>query len=163
MTMAGWVIATLFYKASFWRWYDGLFTCVAGVDKDGSTRIWGKPNAQTLGWIEIYDTEDSRNMADLRVHETVHVVQAFTGSLVGLVAVPVLLGAFGGPLWIGLVIGGFVGGLGFAGLYGILFIYLLLRDRMGWYQAYRMNPFEVQAYDLQDKYLAGENPKAWGI
>jgi hypothetical protein len=166
MTMAGWVISVLFYKASSWRWQDGILSCIGGTLPDGTTRIWGRPNAQTLGWIVIYDSEEHRQEVNLRVHEAVHVGQAFVGSLVGLAAVPWLFLVMGWSPVLGLVLGGFIGGLGFAGLYGILFLYLLLKYRTGWYNAYRANPFEVQAYDLQDKYLAdveaGRNPKPWG-
>lgn len=167
MSMVGWVLATWIYKASGWTWRDGVLTCVAGTAQDGSTRIWGKPNAQTLGWVEIFDTEASRQEANLRVHETVHVVQAFAGALLGVVLVPLLFVAAGWSPLLGLVLGGFVGGLGFSLLYGILFLYLLARMRTHWYYAYRANPFEVQAYNLQDKYLAdvaaGKDPKPWGV
>ncbi len=163
MTIAGFVIAWFFYGARQWAWHDGILTCVAGVSQDGTTRIWGKPNAQTLGWIQIYDTSENRLMTDLRVHESVHVVQAFAGSFVGLSLVPVGFALLGwSPFW-GVILGGFVGGLGFAALYGILFIYLLIKQGTGWYWAYRANPFEVQAYDLQDKYIENPDKNTWGV
>ena len=163
MTLAGFVIATVFYKARDWVWHDGVLTCVAGVGPDGSTRIWGKPNAQTLGWIVIYDTHENRLLTDLRVHEHVHVGQAFVGGLFGLVLTPLIFLAFGWSPLLGLVLGGFVGGLGFAALYGILFLYLLKKQGAGWYEAYKANPFEVQAYALQDRFLENTNAKPWGV
>lgn len=164
MTIAGFVIATVFYKAHSWQWRDGILVCVGGTDENGDTLIWGRPNAQTLGWLQIYDTAASIELSDLRVHENVHVIQAFVGGLVGMFFVPLLFAAIGwGPLT-GLILGGFVGGLGFNALYGILFLYLrtvTYRDD-NWYWAYRYNPFEVQAYDLQDKYIDNPNTKPWG-
>lgn len=163
MTIAGMVISILFYKARSWLWYDGVLTCVAGTHPDGTTRIWGKPNAQTLGWIQIYDTEEMRAEPNLRVHENVHVVQAFAGSLLGLAFAPLGCLLFGwNPLW-GLALGGLVGGLGFAALYAILFFYFMFRDKSGWYEAYMANPFEIQAYNMQDTYLADTSKRPWGV
>lgn len=165
MTLAGLVISRLAYKATSYKWYDGVLTCIGGLAEDGTTRIWGKPNAQTLGWLEIYDSEFMRGQANLRIHENVHVVQGFIGALVGLAMLPVLFAVLGwSPAW-GLALGGFVGGLGFAALYGILFIYFLVKPNKqgsGWYDAYMANPFEIQAYKLQDDYLANPNTKPWG-
>ena len=163
MTLIGFVLAVVFYRAIDWVWYKGVLTCVADVNQDGSTRIWGKPNAQTLGWIQIYDTNENRLMPDLRVHETVHVVQAFAGSLLGIVFTPLLFILIGWSPLIGFLLGGFAGGLGFSILYAILFGYLLIKRNSGWYDAYRNNPFEVQAYDLQDKYIENQNTKPWGV
>lgn len=164
MTMAGLAISVIWYKARSWTWYQGVLTCVAGTAPDGTTLIWGKPNAQTLGWIQIYDSEFMRQCADLRVHENVHVVQAFAGSLVGVVLTPLLFMVAGWSPLLGLVLGGFIGGVGFAAAYGILFLYLYLKlGKRDWYAAYRANPFEEQAYTLQDKYLANPDTKPWGV
>lgn len=162
-TLAGIAIAKWFYKATSFRWYDGALTCVAGTFPDGTTRIWGKPNAQTLGWLVICDTAASRDEADLRVHEWTHVAQVFAGSLIGLALVPLLFTALGWSPLLGLALGGFVGAVGFAVAYGILFVYLWVKlQRADWYWAYRANPFEVQAYRVQDKYLADTTKKPWG-
>lgn len=158
MTLVGLFIAKIFYKASSWKWYDGFLTCIAAPDS-----IWGRPNAQTLGWVVICDTEDSRNEVDLRVHEAVHIVQGFWGSLLGLVITPLICLAFGWPWLAGVILGGFMGGLGFSILYAILFVYLFVKQGTGWYWAYRNNPFEVQAYDTQDKYIADPSSKPWGV
>lgn len=162
LTMVGVLIAHVFYKATSWRWRDGVLTCIGGLRPDGSTRIWGGPDAQTLGWLEMFASESLRNEDDLRVHETVHIVQAFVGALAGLAFVPVLFVAVGWSPLLGLVLGGFVGGLGFSALYGVLFLYLMVTRRQGWIDAYRQNPFEIQAYTLQDKYLANPTPYTWG-
>jgi hypothetical protein len=163
MTLAGFLISWFAYGARNWLWHDGILTCVAGVSQDGSTRIWGKPNAQTLGWIVIFDTEENRHVVDLRVHEACHVVQSFAGSLLGFGLTPLLFLALGWSPLLGLLLGGFIGGLGFAALYGILFLYLLIKQGTGWYTAYRANPFEVQAYDLQDKWIEKPDKDTWGV
>lgn len=163
MTFAGFIIAWFFYKARGWQWHDGVLGCVAGRAEDGSTLIWGKPNAQTLGWIVIYDTEGNRSSTNLRVHEYVHVTQAFAGSLFGCIFTPILFACLGWPFYWGLILGGYVGGLGFAALYGILFVYLLIKQGTGWYNAYMANPFEVQAYSLQDQYMANPDSRPWGV
>jgi hypothetical protein len=167
MSLAAFVIGHVFYKARSWAWHDGVLSAIGGQAEDGSTLIWGKPNAQTLGWIVFYDSEDMRQEANLRVHEYVHVGQAFTGALLGLALCPLLVMVLGWSPLVGLLLGGFVGGLGFAMGYGLLFLYLLLKQGTGWYDAYRANPFEVQAYDLQDKFLAdqsaGSDPRPWGV
>lgn len=163
MSMAGFVIAHVFYRAGSWKWYKGAFTCVAGTDANGETLIWGRPNAQTLGWIVIFDNGDHRNEPDLRVHEYTHIAQAFMGGVLGTLLMPLLFAVLGAnPLW-GLALGGVIGGLGFALLYGILFLYLLVTLKTEWYWAYRRNPFEVQAYNVQDAYLNNPDPNTWGV
>lgn len=162
MAMAGFIISLLFYRAHSWKWMDGILTCVGGKNEDGTTRIWGQPNAQTLGWVVIYDTEESRLETNLRVHEAVHVVQGFIGGIVGVTLTPVLFAAVGWPAWLGLALGGFIGGLGFAALYAILFVYLFLKQGTGWYWAYRANPFEIQAYTIQDKFIENPDKETWG-
>jgi hypothetical protein len=163
MSVAGFAIAWWAYKARSWVWFDGVLTCVAGVHPNGVTRIWGRPQAQTLGWVQIYDTEDSRQLPDLRVHENVHVGQSFAGGLLGILLLPLLFMVVGWSWLTGLVLGGFAGAIGFNAIYGILFVYLLIkRPKLGWYWAYRDNPFEIQAYDLQDKYIANPNTRPWG-
>ncbi len=163
MSLAGLVIGRLCYGATSWQWHDGVLGAVAGTHGDGTTRIWGKPNAQTLGWVVFYDSEEMRQIVNLRVHEYVHVGQAFVGSVFGLLLCPLLVMVLGWSPLVGLALGGFAGGLGFAILYGILFLYLLLKHRTGWYEAYRANPFEVQAYDLQDKFLEDPSKTPWGV
>lgn len=168
MTMVGFALAAWVYKARSWAWHDGVLTCVARTHADGSTLIWGSPDAQTLGWLVICASEEARAETDLRVHEYVHVVQAFVSSIVGVTLCPILVALVGWHPAIGLALGGFVGGLGFAILYGLLFFYLFVKNGGGdWVKAYYAIPFEVQAYAAQDKYLAdvaaGKDPKPWGV
>lgn len=165
MTLVAFVIGLAFYRASSWMWHDGVLTAVAGTLPDGRTRIWGRPNAQTLGWIQFYDSEASRMGPDLRVHENVHVVQAFVGGIVGVVLFPLLCMAIGWSPITGLLLGGVLGSLLlFSGLYGVLFCYLYVKLGGGdWYWAYRANPFEAQAYALQDRYIADQTSRPWGV
>lgn len=164
MTIVGFALASLVYRASSWQWRDGVLTCVAGTSANGVTLIWGRPNAQTLGWIQVYDSPVNREFPDLRVHENVHVAQAFASALIGVALVPLLFMAIGWSPLLGAVLGGFVGGLMFAILYGLLFVYLWVKGGGGdWYDAYRDNPFEVQAYNLQDRYIANPSSRPWGV
>lgn len=172
VTVIGFVIATVFYRARDWQWCDGVLTCVAGRLENGVTRIWGRPNAQTLGWLQIYDTAEYRNYPDLRVHENVHVVQVFAGGLVGAVlgALVGVLASWSVLLWSG--IGGLTGALMFSLVYGAFFLFFWAKQGFGdWYFAYRANPFEVQAYARQDKFIANagnasvsdaEKTRPWG-
>lgn len=168
MTLIGIVIGLVFYKARRWYFHDGVLGAVAGTARDGSTLIWGKPWAQTLGWVVFYDSEPARDLVELRVHEYTHVTQAFLGSLFGAVVCPLLALLLGGSPWAATVWGGLLGGLGFAILYGVLFLYLFIRQGGGdWYTAYRANPFEIQAYGVQDRYVCdvekGMSPRPWGV
>lgn len=163
MTLAGFAISTLVYRAHSWSWYDGVLTCIGGRHDNGVTRIWGRPGAQTLGWIVIYASEDLRNEADLRVHEYAHVVQAFAGGIIGATLVPILFAAAGWSPALGLALGGFVGGLGFALVYGLFFLYLWGRFGGDWFAAYWAIPFEVQARAAQDAYLANPTSRPWGV
>jgi len=115
-TLIGVLLCVLVYRATDWRWSRGCIECIGG------DRIFGKPGAQTWGAIVIYKDEYQRSRVDLRVHERVHVVQAFIG----------------GPL--------------FMIAYGLTFLWFYLNDpKMGWKVAYYQIPFEVQAYRIGDK------------
>ena len=162
MTLIGLLLAVVFYRSSSWMWRDGVLTCVADTLPNGLTKIWGRPGAQTHGWLQIYASELDRNMDDLRVHETVHIVQAFASSLLGLVVSLLVFVILGDPL-LGLVVGGFIGGLGFVLVYGACFLFFFVRFKLGnWKMSYFHNPFEVQAYAKQDAYLDGEIKQPWG-
>lgn len=132
------LIAAPFYGAHSWRWSDGCLEAIA-------PRIWGRPAAQTLGWIIFYADEGYRARVDFRVHERVHVVQAF---LVQLVAV-VTIGAWAlfaqWPWWADAPYLAFAS-LPFTFGYALLHFALFFTHGRDWYAAYRNNPFEVQAY-----------------
>lgn len=164
MSVAGLVLSVFKYKATSWLWHDGALTCIAGKHEDGTTLIYGQPMAQTLGWVVICDEESSRQLTDLRVHEYAHIVQAFYCSIIGLALTLPLFIVMKWSLFWGVVFGGLGGGLGFAALYAILFWYFLcLKGKANWYEAYRANPFEIQAYAVQDKYLANPDSRPWGV
>lgn len=85
-TIIGLLLATLVYRSHSWRWSDGCIECVAGTGKDGTTRIFGRPWAQTHGCLIVYDTVPHTNTAWLRAHERTHVVQGFVGGPLFVVA-----------------------------------------------------------------------------
>lgn len=80
LTIIG-LLLSLFYRAHSWRWSDGCLEAIGGTRPDGSSRIFGEPNAQTWGWLIFYDSEVMRDYDPIRVHERVHVVQAFIGGV----------------------------------------------------------------------------------
>lgn len=126
LTLIGFVLC-LVYRAHSFKWHEGVLTCLAGKLPDGRTRIWGRPGAQTHGWLVICADEGQRQRQDLRVHEYVHVKQAF------------------------------VGGVLYGLAYGLLFLVIWTTKGFGpWHDAYRANPFEVQAYAI------GDAKKGWG-
>jgi hypothetical protein len=116
-TLVG-LLLCLVYRAHAFSWHEGVLTCLGGLDNDGGTRIWGRPGAQTHGWLVIYADERQRSRTDLRVHEYQHVWQGFLG----------------GPLYML--------------AYGFTFLWNYLGHReLGWKAAYYKIPFEIQAYD----------------
>jgi hypothetical protein len=122
-TILGLLLAIV-YRCHSWQWRDGVLTCLGGTfQRDGKTitRIWGRPGAQTHGWLLVAADEDQRSRSDLRVHECVHVVQGFCGPLYMLA-------------------------------YGLSFLAIWAWRRGPWTDAYERIPFEVQAYDRQDRY-----------
>jgi len=131
-TLIGLLLVPLYAPQSI-EWCDGCLEVIAGERKDGSTRIFFKPSGQTFGWIIFYATEEKRQKASLRVHERVHVTQGFIG----------------GPL--------------FALTYLLCFAWSFTRNGFkDWYSAYMRNPFEIQAYRIQDEFEAGQRPDQWG-
>lgn len=94
--------------------------------------MWGNPDGQTLGWISMYSSEAERDTPYMRVHEFTHVWQCF------------VLGIF----W--------------AILYGLFFFFVWCGQSFGpWYNAYRANPFEDQAYNNEDAFKADAKAR-WG-
>lgn len=156
LVLVGLVLAAVVYRARAWSWRDGLLRCIAG-QRDGVTRIWGRPGAQTFGWLQIYASEDQLGREDLRVHETTHTVQAFLFALGAHAVVPVAYAALGVPAWIGLAIAGFVGVLGYAIAYAAGFLVpFAAQGFRDWKRAYYRNPFEIHAYEV------GDRAKGWG-
>ena len=66
-TIVGLALAVI-YRAHSWQWVDGRLECIGGT-KDGRTRIWGRPGAQTHGWLIVYASAAQQQREDLRVHE----------------------------------------------------------------------------------------------
>lgn len=114
------LMLALIYRCHSWRFTSGCFEAIAGTLPDGRTRIWGRPWAQTHGWLIIYDNEEHRARVSLRVHERCHVVQGFLG----------------GPLYM----------IAYSVCFLVLFATQKFQD---WKKAYRANPFEAMAYERQ--------------
>lgn len=142
-TLVGLLMASVYWPTKV-RWSDGCLEMVAGSKKDGTTRIFGKPGAQTWGFLIYYANEECMNRSDLRVHERCHVVQACV--LLGVPFVILYVGDFCARLiWVD-----FEATKHFV-------------NSPRWYKAYRSIWFEKQAYDRQWKSRAKELPfKAWG-
>jgi len=122
-TLVGILIALVFYRCHSWRWSDGCLECIGGTNSEGRSRIWGRPMAQTHGWLIISEDRYAQLDIDIRVHERVHVVQGFIG----------------GPLYVL--------------AYGAHFLYTFARGGgKDWYATYAANPFERQAYATRRKH-----------
>lgn len=120
-TVVGLALA-LVYRSHSWRWSDGCMEALAGRLPDGRTRIWGRPSAQTHGWLILYADARVRESPRLRAHERVHVVQGFVG----------------GPL--------------FPIAYGLSFLVLFAADRFrSWRNAYLAIPFERHARAVEGR------------
>lgn len=151
LTLVGLVLALVVYRARSWRWNAGL-ECIGGTFvRDGRTitRIWGRPGAQTLGWLKIYADAGQRSRVDLRIHESAHVVQAFVGAILGQIVCAAIAGGLDfGPMWL-VHAGGFLGAVGFAVAYGLCFLVpFAAQGFRDWHRAYRRNPFEIHAYHI---------------
>lgn len=131
MTLFGVVFALLYVPKTI-RWSEGCLEIVP---------LWilGNPGAQTWGCIIFYCHENTRRDLDLRVHERVHVVQAF------------------------------MGGVFFGLAYGINWLWLFLvrcpEYPLGtprWFRAYMGIFFERVAYRRQAEFVQGLRSDAWG-
>ena len=126
-TLSG-LLLVIIYRPTSWRFSDG---CIEAI---GGDRIFGKPGAQTWGYLIYYRDEAARARKPLRVHERVHVVHGF------------ILG----PL--------------FLPAYGLHFVWLWLKLSRGsdWKTPYRQVWSEKLAYRIDDEYGHGDRPNAWG-
>jgi len=137
-TLIGLLLAVVFYRACTFRWSDGCLEAVGGTfRRAGKTvsRIWGRPYAQTWGWLIIYDSLGHRAVRPLRVHERVHVIQSMVA----------------GPL--------------FTPLYSLHFLVEWAREGFAfahWRDAYRRIWAERMAYRIEDEYRRGLRPTVWG-
>jgi len=133
-----------FYGVEKIRWYKGAVEVVAKCDENGTTRIFGRPGAQTWGLVIFYAREDAWERPSLRVHERVHILQSF------------LFGA--------------IYPLTYLLSFGVLFIAVLLgawkntppHHFNNMWRAYYRIPWEIWAYAKQHRFEGGEIPDAWG-
>lgn len=132
------------YGVDKWRWRAGAIEVMAGRNKDGSTRIWFKPGAQTWGLVIFCSSGFTYENEALQIHERVHILQTY------------LFGAF------------------YLVTYALSFVFLfaLVRLNMDWWKriasdddvwhAYRVIPWELWAYSKQRRIESGELIGAWG-
>lgn len=67
----------LYYRPHSWKFSHG---CIESIVPEN--RLIGNPGAQTWGYLIFYRDERARNWNPLRVHERVHVKQAFCLSVI---------------------------------------------------------------------------------
>lgn len=156
-TLAGLLLATTVYHAHSFRFHEGMLYCVAATDGNGDTRIWGKPGAQTLGWLTIGASEAELARADLRVHEAGHVFQALAIAWAVAIILAPVIALWWGPSALSVNTAVFGGGLLFDLAYGLcFFVPFAKRGFKNWHDAYHDNPFEKHAYKV------GDRAKGWG-
>lgn len=137
------------YGVDKWRWRAGAIEVMAGKKKDGTTKIWFAPGAQTWGLVIFCADGYNYERSPLQVHERVHILQTY------------LFGAFYLATY----------ALAFA------FYFVIVKLQVDWWDrhynendvpdddvwhAYRMIPWERWAYAKQARYEAGRLPGAWG-
>ena len=147
-TWLGFVLM-LFYGVDKWRWRAGAIEVMAGKKKDGTTKIWFQPGAQTWGLIIFCADGYNYERAPLQVHERVHILQT------------ILFGSF------------------YTATYALSFVFffVIVKLQFDWWKrhvnqrgipdddvwhAYRMIPWERWAYAKQARFEKGEIPKACG-
>lgn len=153
--VACWIV----YGARSWGIRNGVLVCIG--PKLGE--LIPGTGAQTIGACQCYASSQQELRDDLHVHENVHIIEAFIGSIFGYIGGGVAV-ALGAPLpW--LFVGGALGVVAYAATYITVFLasYLPNQDK-GWHPAYRNNFLEVLAYDAQARWVAADEAtkaKAW--
>lgn len=144
--------AFVWCRAYSWKFHEGCLTFIS------KRTMFGHPGGQ--GWSPIigFASEEQRNRADLRVHEYGHVVQEMLFSLLGPGLALILLQLGVSPFWATVSL--FSGGPLFAVTYGLSYAYQYVKYKQ-WHDAYKHILFEVQAYEIQDKYRQAPDD-AWG-
>lgn len=132
------------YGVDKWRWRAGAIEVMASRKKDGTTKIWFQPGAQTWGLIIFCANGHAYEDEALQVHERVHILQTI---LFGIIYPVTYLLAF-----------------------AVLFT--LVKLKLDWWErhegdddiwhAYRMIPWEIWAYSKQHRFEKGEFQQAWG-
>ncbi len=157
--LVAFLYALVWCRATSWQWREGVLTFIA------RRPMIGDPAGQGWSWIVGYADPYSRNRADIRVHENVHVWQETMWAMLGgLIAVPLLI--TGHP--VAALIAALSGGPLFALTYGISFVrqWFKLSKPRHWYDAYMQIVYERHAYTVQEKYLDDMSPaqraETWG-
>lgn len=158
-TLVGLVLALVVYHARSFRWHEGMLYCVAATDDTGETLIWGRPGAQTLGWLTIGASEAELARADLRVHEATHVFQALAFAWAVAIALTPVVALWWGAGALSVSAAAFGGGLLFDVAYGAGFLVPFAKRGFKsslWHDAYHENPAEKHAYRV------GDTAVGWG-
>lgn len=143
------------YGARSWGFRNGVIVCVA--PRLGT--MFPGTGGQTIGACTAYANTTELARVDLHVHENCHIAQAMAAALIGQVLVPLTCAALDWSPAVGCAIGGFVGALGYALAYGVLFLVAWIARGFGpWRDAYHANAFELQAYRRQALYVHELSP-----
>lgn len=147
-TLAGLALMP-FYGVDKWRWRAGAIEVLAKRKKDGGTRIWFQPGAQTWGIIIFCASERNFEDESLQVHERVHILQTLLFGVLFPVTYLLAFAAF----------------------------FVIVKLKLDWWErhknsrgvpdddvwhAYRMIPWEIWAYSKQHRFERGEFQGTWG-
>lgn len=137
------------YGVDNWRWRAGAIEIQAKRKKDGRTRIWFQPGAQTWGIIIFCASERSFEDPPLQVHERVHILQALLFGVLYPVTYLLTFAVF----------------------------FAIVKLKLDWWErhvnsrgepdddvwhSYRMIPWEIWAYAKQARFERGEIKESWG-
>lgn len=127
------VLLMLPYGVESIRWNRWTIEVVAKANKDGHTRIWFRPSAQTWGLMIFYASAQLKSSEPLRVHERVHILQSL---LFGAVYPVTYLFIFFPLLYVAVKLGAWKNS----------------DDRDDIWRAYRRIPWEIWAYHTQHRF-----------
>lgn len=148
-------VMVVFYRVERWRWHDRCLEFVAKNNKDGSTRIWGRPAGQCWGTIAmVFSSPEYFERRVIAVHERVHALHGIWLNAIGCA----LFTTLGFLVWWPIAL---LGPFTFAFAYGGHFLIQYVRKRKFW-PAYLAIWSEKIAYRVDDEFEQGKRPGAWG-
>lgn len=164
------IAMSIFYGVESWRFRDRCLEITAKKNKDGVTRIWGRPGGQCFGCQVIwYSSVRNRKNKGMRVHERIHAIHAMLVNAITFLAIlPFVQTGLIGWGWLALSFAAFGTSYGahfLANWYW--FIWTGSSTNGGgtwreWKPAYYRIWTERIAYRLQRRYRIGLEPGAWG-
>jgi hypothetical protein len=149
----------VFYGVEEWGWRAGCLEFVAKRDKNGRTRIWGRPQGQCWGTPAMVFSS-SRVLAHrvIPVHERVHAIHGILLCTAGAVVFTPLGLLVWWPL---MLLGPMVFVIAYVGHF--LFEWALRGFKQSeFWHAYLRIWSERYAYRIDDEYERGLRPEAWG-